>query len=162
MEFPLAHWFSKLWTRLQHARERAAERRALRELERQRQALENSPAYRAYKAMSAQLHPPAPPEGVVVDWNQAPEGFHIWKFDARKNRAVWLNGKSTIEEYGQVWEAMPAPDFGATGTCKLEMTLDEKLERQARKKHAHLEARLDSVACVEDDAGPAPGKRPRL
>lgn len=158
----LGKWFFKLLDAVNQARGRASERRALAELERKKRALENDPAYRAYKVMHHLLHPPAPPEDVVVDWHQAPDGFHIWKFDARKNRAVWLNGKSTIEEYGQVWEAMPAPDFGATTTCKLEMTVDQQLERRARHKLAHLEQRLPGGPSEEPGAIAPLGRRPRL
>ncbi len=158
----LGKWFFKLLDAVNQARGRAAERRALAELERKKRALENDPAYRAYKAMHHLLHPPAPPAEVIVDWSQAPDGFHIWKFDERKDRAVWLNGKSTIEEYGQVWEAMPAPNFGATTTCKLEMTLDQQLERRARHKLAHLEQRLADVPPEETGEVVSSSRRPRL
>lgn len=42
---------------------------------------------------------------VQVDWDLAPDGFHIWKFDASRNMVVWLNWKSTIEEHGEAWGA---------------------------------------------------------
>lgn len=106
---------------------------------------------RQMEAFARKLHPPPPPEGVVVDWDQAPEGFHIWKYDAEKGYAVWLNGKSKIEEWGQVWEAREAPDFGATTTCKLQMTTLEQLAREAQVKKDHLDAVLPEVETPPDE-----------
>lgn len=143
--------FREKWTAWREWQRASAERR---KIEFERRLREADPHYRQIQAIARKIHPPPPPEGVVVDWNQAPQGFHIWKFDAEKGYAVWLNGKSKIEEWGQVWEAMKAPDFGATTTCKLQMTTLEQLAREAETKKDYLDAVLPQVETPPDEPKP--------
>lgn len=100
-------------------------------------------------------YPPAPPPGVVVDWDQSPRGYPIWKHDAEKGVSVWMNGQSRVEEYGQVWDALPAPSFGATVTCRAVLSAQEQGALEARRRARRLERDLGTVAL------PSP-PRPRL
>ena len=87
--------------------------------------------------------PPGPAPEVSIDWEQAPEGFTQWKHHAGKGVSVWLTGRYRDEEYGRVWENLPAPDFGATSTCEARMTPEEIALRTAKRKQARLEEVLE-------------------
>lgn len=95
--------------------------------------------------IARQMNPPPPPPG-TVDWNLAPDGFHIWRFHEAKNIAVWLNGKHRVEEWGMVWEAVEAPTFGITTDAKVEMTAEQAQARRAFKRSQALEQALPSPA----------------
>lgn len=88
--------------------------------------------------MARQMNPPPPPASAIIDWNQAPDGFHIWRFHEAKNVAVWLNGKHKFEEWGMVWEAVAAPTFGVTTDAKAIMTPEQGRARNAFKRSQAL------------------------
>lgn len=108
---------------------------------------------RAYWA----LFPPTPPPEVVVDWDQAPEGFYIWRYHQQKKMAVWLTGRYEDTEMGREWEAMPAPDFGATEHCKLALDAPQIAELKARRKAAHLASKWSDASNPELET-----RKPRL
>lgn len=100
------------------------------------------------------LFPPTPPPDVVVDWDQAPEGFYIWRYHQQKKMAVWLTGRYQDTEMGREWEAMPAPDFGATEHCKLALDAQQIAELKARRKAAHLASHWPDVSLESESRPP--------
>lgn len=104
-----------------------------------------TPYARAIKALT----PPPPPAGVTIDWTQAPDGFHIWRYHEDKQVAVWLNGKNRTEEWGIVWEAMPAPTFGVTTDSKATMSEEEGRRRRAIKLAEQLRQTLPAAVAAK-------------
>lgn len=104
-------------------------------------------------------NPPPPPDAIVaqIDWMQAPEGYHLWRYDDQKKIAVWMNGKSTIEEYGEVWDVVVAPTFGATELMQMQMPSLEQKRRKAVVNEEQLEQTLPQVL-----EAPGASSKPRL
>lgn len=65
---------------------------------------------------------PGNPDNIEVDWSIAPEDAIEWRFDERAQRGYWINGNHRIEEYGIVYDAYPAPDFGANQEAAVKIT----------------------------------------